>query len=174
MVLQMAKAIGATVVTTAGSPEKAMRCRELGANHVIEYRTQDVPQTLQDMAPDGVDVFWETLREPDFEFAVSSLRQSGRMVLMAGRDAKPPFPVGPFYVKGLSLHGFAMFKESPADQASAAADINRWVQSGALKAQIDRTIPLSQAALAHQLQEANTVEKQSNLSGKLVLLPNPS
>lgn len=171
MVLQMAKAIGATVVTTAGSPEKAERCRALGADHVIEYRNADVSEALSKFAPDGVDVFWETLREPDFEFAVNSLRYAGRMILMAGRDAKPAFPVGPFYVKGLSLHGFAMFKESSDVQASAAADINRWVQTDALKSQIDRVLPLDQAAEAHRLQEANTVHKQSNLAGKLVLRP---
>ena len=168
MVLQMAKAIGATVVTTAGSQAKAERCRELGADHVIEYRSTDVPQALAKFAPDGIDVFWETLREPDFDFAVNSLRLAGRMVLMAGRDARP------FYVKGLSLHGFAMFNAPPTEQSVAAADINRWIQSGALKAQIDRTLPLEQAAEAHRLQEANTVDKQSNLSGKIVLTLKPA
>ncbi len=174
MVLQMAKAIGARVITTAGSPEKAERCVALGADHVIEYTKRSVPDTLRELAPEGVHVYWETLREPDFEEAVAGMAEGGRMVLMAGRDARPPFPVGPFYVKGCSLHGFAMFKESADTQAAAASDINHWVTTGALKPQIDRVMPLSEAAEAHRLQEANTVQKKSILSGKLVLEPTPS
>ena len=51
-------------------------------------------------APQGVNVFWETLREPNFDDIVAMLAERGRIVLMAGRDSRPAFPVGPFYVKG--------------------------------------------------------------------------
>lgn len=169
MVLQMAKAIGARVITTAGSPEKAKRCRELGADAAIEYRDNDVATSLKELAPQGVDVYWETLREPDFESAVSALAPNGRMVVMAGRDAKPPFPVGPFYVKGCSLHGFAMFAASPEAQQQASVDINHWLECGQLRAQIDRVLPLAQAAEAHRLQESNTISKSGILQGKIVL-----
>lgn len=169
MVLQMAKAVGATVITTAGSPDKAARCRELGADEVIEYRERDAKLALQELAPRGVDVFWETLREPDFEFAVSCLAPNGRMVLMAGRDARPPFPVGPFYVKGCSLLGFAMFAVAPEIQRLAALDMNRWLATGKLRAQIDRVMPLSQAPQAHALQESNTISKSGALQGKIVV-----
>lgn len=169
MVLQMARAVGATVITTAGSPEKAQRCKELGAHHVIAYRETDVNDEMKGIAPEGVDVFWETLREPDFDFAVGSLAANGRMILMAGRDARPAFPVGPFYVKGCSLHGFAMFKASAELQHGASQDINHWLDSGQLNAQIDRVMPLSQAAVAHRLQEESTVHKSGSLSGKIVL-----
>ena len=103
MVVQMAKAIGARVVTTAGSDEKLAICRELGADLAINYKTDDVPARVKEFAPDGVNVWWETLREPDFDRTVSLLAPRGRMILMAGRDARPPFPVGPFYVKGCRL-----------------------------------------------------------------------
>lgn len=171
MVLQMGRAIGAKVITTAGSPEKAERCRKLGADHVIEYRTSDCTQELLKYAPQGVDLFWETLRDPDFDAAVASMAPRARMILMAGRDARPPFPVGPFYVKGCSLHGFAMFKATAAEQAIAAKQINDWLSRGAIKACIDRVLPLSEAATAHALQEANTVRKEGNLAGKIVLKP---
>lgn len=169
MVLQMARAVGANVITTAGSPEKAERCKALGATHVIEYRQSNIADEMKRVAPDGVDVFWETLREPDFDFAVSSLAPNGRMILMAGRDARPAFPVGPFYVKGCSLHGFAMFKASAEAQHGASQDINHWLDSGQLVAQIDRVLPMSSAALAHRLQEESTVQKSGALSGKIVL-----
>jgi NADPH2:quinone reductase len=171
MVLQMSRAVGAKVITTAGSPEKAECCRQLGADHVIEYRKSDWAQELLCLAPQGVNLFWETLREPDFDAAVAALAPCGRMILMAGRDARPPFPVGPFYVKGCSLHGFAMFKATAESQAQAATQINEWLSRGSIKACIDRVLPLANAAEAHALQEANTVRKEGNLAGKLVLKP---
>jgi NADPH2:quinone reductase len=102
---------------------------------------------------------------------VSYLAERGRIVLMAGRDARPPFPVGPFYVKGCSLHGFVMFKASPDELRACAADINRWFSAGKLQPQIGRVLPLSQAADAHRLQQENTLEKQGTLAGKIVLKP---
>jgi NADPH2:quinone reductase len=95
------------------------------------------------------------------------------MVLMAGRDARPPFPVGPFYVKGCSLHGFAMFQATPAEQAACARDLNTWMAAGRLQARIDRVLPLAQAAEAHRLQEAATLGQSGALAGKLILRPSP-
>lgn len=171
MVIQMAKAIGATVITTAGSLQKVEKCRELGADIVIQYKQEDLQSTLQKVAPQGVNVFWETLREPDFDLAVQSMAPRGRMILMAGRVARPAFPVGPFYVKGCSLHGFAMFNASPSDQQAAASDINHWFMHGKLKPLIDRILPLSDTAEAHRLQEGNTIQGTGALSGKIVLKP---
>lgn len=171
MVVQMAKATGARVLTTAGSPEKAERCRQLGADEVIQYKTEEVPAAVKQFAPQGVNVVWETLREPDFDKLVSYLAERGRLVLMAGRDARPPFPVGPFYVKGCSLHGFVMFKATADEQRTCATDINRWLSEGRLQAQIGCRLPLSEAAQAHRLQEQNTLQKSGTLSGKIVLSP---
>jgi NADPH2:quinone reductase len=103
--------------------------------------------------------------------AVPLLAPRGRMVIMAGRDARPPFPVGPFYVKGCHLLGFAMFNATPDEQRAAAADINRWLVEGKLQPRIDRTMPLDQAAAAHRLQEENTIGKAGTLAGKIVIKP---
>jgi NADPH2:quinone reductase len=168
-VLQMAKALGARVVTTAGTDEKARICRELGADLALNYKTQDVDSAVKEFAPKGLNVWWETLREPNFERSVSLLGLRGRMIIMAGRDARPTFPVGPFYVKDCSLHGFAMFNATPREQRAAAADINQWLSEGKLKARIDRVLPLAQAAEAHRLQEESTVRKTGGLAGKIVL-----
>lgn len=171
MVVQMAKAVGARVITTAGGAEKAERCRLMGADHVIDYQASDVAKELASVAPGGVNVFWETLRDPDFDMAVASLSENGRMVLMAGRTARPEFPVGPFYVKCCSLLGVVMFRMAAEQQLQCAQDINHWLSSGKIQALIDRVWPLSQTARAHQLQESHTVGKQSLLTGKLVLQP---
>jgi NADPH2:quinone reductase len=170
-VVQMAKILGARVITTAGSDPKASRARELGADLVINYRTQDAAAAVKEFAPDGVNVWWETLREPDFERTIPLLAKRGRMIVMAGRDARPIFPVGPFYVKDCSLHGFAMFNASADEIRVAGEAINGWLAAGRLKAQIDRVLPLSQAAQAHRLQEESTLHKSGALAGKIVLKP---
>jgi NADPH2:quinone reductase len=170
-VVQMAKALGARVVTTAGTSEKVERCRELGADLAIDYKSEDVDARIKEFAPQGLNVWWETLREPNFDRMVSLLATRGRMILMAGRDARPTLPVGPFYVKNCSLFGFAMFNFSPEEQRAAADDINRWQAAGELKPNIDRVLPLDEAAPAHELQEANTIHKAGTLTGKIVLKP---
>lgn len=170
-VVQMAKIAGARVITTAGDDKKVELCRKLGADLAINYKTQDVDAAIRAFAPEGVNVWWETLREPNFERTVPLLALRGRMVLMAGREAKPTFPVGPFYVKDCSLFGFAMFNSSPDEQRAAAQDINRWMAEGKLQARIDRVLPLSETATAHRLQEESTVHKSGALAGKIVLKP---
>ena len=170
-VVQMAKAVGARVITTAGSDEKVAACKRLGADLAMNYKTQEVDAAIKTFAPDGVNVWWETLREPDFERAIPLLAMRGRMVVMAGREAKPAFPVGAFYTKDCSLFGFAMFNSAAAEQQAAAADINRWMSEGKLKAQIDRVMPLAETAAAHRLQEESTIQKSGALTGKIVLKP---
>jgi NADPH2:quinone reductase len=168
-VVQIAKAIGAQVITTAGSDEKVARCKKLGADVAINYKTEDVDAAIKKAAPNGVNLWWETLREPDFDRAINALQPRGRMIVMAGRDARPQFPVGPFYVKGCSLHGFAMFNASADEQRAAAMDISRWMSEGKLRANIDRVLSLSEAAEAHRLQEESTIGKKGTLAGKIVL-----
>lgn len=170
-VVQMAGLLGARVIATAGTPEKREYVARLGADVVLDYRREDLVSAVLDAAPGGVQVHWETQREPQFDQAVAMLAEGGRMVIMAGRDARPAFPVGPFYVKGCRLSGFVMFKADSHRQASAAVDINRWLASGSLRVAIDRVLPLDAAAEAHRLQEESTVGRSGALRGKLVIEP---
>jgi NADPH2:quinone reductase len=172
MVVQMAKALGARVIATAGSDERAAKAEAFGADEAINYKTEDVAKQVLELAPDGVDVLWETRRETDLDWAVNLLAKRGRMVVMAGRDARPMLPVGPFYVKDCALHGFAMFNYPANEQRQCGDDINRWLASGKLKANIDRVLPLDEAAEAHRLQEENTIHLAGTLAGKIVLKPN--
>jgi NADPH:quinone reductase len=172
MVVQMAKAIGAKVVTTAGSDEKVKQALALGADMAINYKTENVPAKIKEFTGGkGVHVWYESLREPDYDKIVDAMMPRGRIVVMAGRAARPPFPHGPFYVKCLSLHGFAMFNITPAEQRPCAEDINRWLVEGKLKAHIGRRMKLSEAAAAHRLQEENTLQGAGTLAGKIVLTP---
>lgn len=171
MVVQMAKAIGARVITTAGSDEKVALARELGADLAINYKTDDVAALVTGFATEGVHVWWETLREPDFDRTVSLLAARGRMIVMAGREARPPFPVGPFYVKGCKLLGFAMFNALPEELQAAGRDVNDWLSSGQIKPRIDRIMPLEGTPAAHRLQAESTVGKSGALAGKIVIKP---
>jgi NADPH2:quinone reductase len=169
MVIQMARAAGARVATTAGKAEGLDLCRSLGADLVLNYKTDDVPARLRDFAEDGIDVWYETQREPDLETAIPLLRKRGRMIVMAGRTAKPALPLGSFYPRDCSLHGFAMFNASPDEQRRCAQDINRWVETGQLRAVVGRVFPLAESAEAHRFLEANTLNRAGTLTGKVVI-----
>jgi NADPH2:quinone reductase len=172
MVVQMAKAFGARVITTVGSSEKAALCQQWGADLVLNYKLDDLSQRIKEFtANKGVSVWYETQREPDFEKTVPLLSFRGRLIVMAGRQAKPVFPVGPFYVKDCSLFGFAMFNATPAEQQVCAADINRWLEQKQLVVPIGRRFTLDQAGQAHRLQEDNTLNKAGTLTGKILVVP---
>jgi NADPH:quinone reductase len=172
MVVQMAKAVGARVITTVGSAEKAAICKGWGADLVLNYKTDNMDAAIKDFVKDkGIDVWYETQREPDFLRTVPLLARRGRMIVMAGRQAQPIFPCGPFYVKDCSLLGFAMFNATTAEQRHAADDINRWLAEKKLHVLIGRTFALSETAAAHQFLEDNTLHKAGTLMGKVVVIP---
>jgi NADPH:quinone reductase len=168
-VVQMARAVGARVMTTAGTKEKVQICRHLGATVAVNYKTDDLEAALRDFGP--IDVWFETRREPDFDQSVEHAAMRGRIIVIAGRGARPKFPVGPFYLKDCKLFGFAMFNAPPNEQRKSAAEINRWLAKGKLRPQIARVMKLSEAAAAHKLQESSTIRKSGSLAGKIVLLP---
>jgi NADPH2:quinone reductase len=170
-VIQFAKAAGAHVLTTAGSAEKRAACLALGADIALDYRSPTLDDELRAAAKPfgGINLWWETRREPTLERSIGFLNRRGRIVLMAGRAARPDFPLGAFYVNDLRMIGFAMFNASPAEQRTAAEAMNRWQASGQWKPRIGATFPLAQLADAHQLQEANTLGGAGTLSGKIVI-----
>lgn len=172
-VVQLAKATGAFVVTTGGSDESLALCRSLGADLALDYRSSNLDDQLRafSLPHGGIQLWIETQREPTLDRTVSLMAPRGRIILMAGRQARPELPVGPFYVKDLRLIGFAMFNGTPEEQRSAADGLNALYELNRWRPQIGRTMPLSKAAEAHQLQEDNTLNKQGTLRGKIVLIP---
>lgn len=170
-VVQFAKAAGANVIATVGSAEKKRQCQELGADCVLDYHSRSLDDEVRAFAESngGIDVWWETQREPTFDRTVGLMKKRGRIVLMAGRDARPEFPVGPFYVGDLRMVGFAMFNASPEEQRHCAGEMNGWYNAGKWQPLVGETFPLSEAAAAHRLQEENTLEKSGTLTGKIVV-----
>ncbi len=169
MVIQMAKAAGATVATSAGSPEKIELCRSLGADLALNYKTDDLPARLREFAPEGYDVWFETTRDPNLEVNIPLLRKRGRMIVAAGRAARPPLPFGSLYPRDCSILGFAMFNARPDEQQAAADDMVKWAAAGKLRPPIGKTFPLAEAAEAHRFLEAATGQGSGQLAGKVVI-----
>jgi NADPH:quinone reductase len=172
-VVQLAKSIGAKIIATAGSDEKLAACKRQGADLALNYHSPAIDDEIRKFAEPngGVNVWFETQREPTLDRTVGLMASRGRIVLMAGREARPEFPVGPFYVKDLRMSGFAMFNATPDEQREAAHTLNVLYENGAWRPSIGRKLPLAQAAAAHQLQEDNTLGKKGTLAGKIVLEP---
>lgn len=163
-IIQLAKERGANIIATVGSPEKAEWCKKLGANRTINYKTEKVDAALASAAPNGIDIYWDTTREPNLEMAIPLLAKRGRVIMMAGHSAHPTVPVGPLYRKDCSLLGFSIFNASSDDLTSAAAMINLCLQLGKLKTKVAQVMPLSDTAKAHKM-----LETDKALWGKLVL-----
>ena len=171
-VIQLAKSVGASVIATVGSAEKQVLCEQLGADLVVNYHDQNLDDQIREYTDSsGLHVWFETQREPTPDRTVGLMSSRGRIVFMAGRTARPEFPVGPFYVKDLRLVGFAMFNASSEEQRVCAAAINELSGAGGWSPQVGRTFALSEASSAHQLQEDNTLGAQGTLSGKIVVIP---
>ena len=164
-VLQAAKGQGARVAVTAGSPAKADRCRQAGADCVIDYHNEDLAAAVRAFAPEGVTLYWDATRLFDMELALQVLAPRGRMVVMAGLDRHCDLPLGKFYTRNACLIGFTVTGTTVDEYARISKRINGWLQNQTLSAFIEQVLPLSQTAKAHALQESG------QLSGKLVVVP---
>lgn len=172
-VIQLAKSAGASVITTVGSEPKAAYCKSLGADMVVDYHSPSLDDDIRKFAAErgGINLWFETQREPTLERTISMMAPRGRIILMAGRQARPDFPLGAFYTRDLAMLGFAMFNATPDEQRACGEGINSAFAKGCWKPQVGKVLPLSEAAAAHQLQHDNTLEKKGTLSGKIVLVP---
>ena len=117
-VVQFAKWAGARVITTVGSEDKRKLCESWGADLVLDYHSPTLDDEIRKFAGPygGIDVWFETQREPTLERSVSMMATRGRIIVMAGRAARPELPIGPFYIKDLRLIGYTLFNASPDEQ----------------------------------------------------------
>lgn len=172
-VIQLARAAGAKVIATVGNSDKKALCESWGADCVLDYHspTLDEDVTAFASAHGGLHIWFETQAPTNLDRTIGLMSPRGRIIVMAGRNARPEFPNGAFYVKDLRLFGFAMFNATPDEQRACADDINSLASHGVWHPQIGRTLPLAEAAAAHRLQEENTLQKKGTLTGKIVLVP---
>ncbi|MCX4426288.1 MULTISPECIES: NAD(P)H-quinone oxidoreductase [Streptomyces] len=148
--IQIAKAIGARVVTTVGGPEKAARARELGADLAIDYRTQD----FTEHGP--YDVILDVIGGQYLERNVRSLATDGRLVVIGLQDGlKGQLNLGELVFKRASIHGTTLRSRPVAQKAAIVAEVQNevWplIENGAVQLVIDQILPMAEAAEAHRL-----------------------
>jgi len=157
--IQIAKFFGARVIATAGSDEKLQKAKQLGADHLINHKTQKIRDEVRRITSKrGVDVVVEHVGTATWEDSLSSLAASGRLVTCGattGYDAKLDLRF--LFSRQLSLLGSYMGTKSELHT------VMKLVASGSLKPVVDRVFPLAEAAAAHAYLES------SSQFGKVVL-----
>ena len=167
--IQLAKAFGARVITTAGSPEKCEACRKLGADVAVNYRTEDfVATTKEATGGKGAEVIVDMVGGDYIERNYEAAAVDGRIVQIAFQGSpKATVDFRRIMLKRLTHTGSTLRSRSVADKAAIARAVeeNVWslIAAGKVKPIIYRTFPLREAAAAHALMES------SQHIGKIVL-----
>ena len=170
LLIQMAKAAGATVITTVSTDKKAELAKGAGADHVIFYTKQDfVEETKKFAGGNKVDVVYDAVGVDTFEKGLDVLRPRGLMALYgASSGPVPPFNLamlagkGSLYVTRPSLGNFVASRKELEDRVG---DVMKWVASGKLKVRIGVEFPLAEAKAAHDALEGRKT------TGKVLLIP---
>jgi putative PIG3 family NAD(P)H quinone oxidoreductase len=159
--IQLAKAFGARVFTTAGSADKCAACEKLGAERAINYRDEDFVTVVRDLTDGaGVDVILDMVGGDYIARNIKALAPDGRLCQIAflgGSKAVVDFL--PMMLKRLTLTGSTL-RPRPVEFKAAIAralEKNVWplVEKGAVKPVLFKTLPLAQAAEAHRLMESS-------------------
>jgi NADPH2:quinone reductase len=169
LLVQMAHGIGARVIGTVSTEEKAKLAREAGADDVILYTQADFEaETRRLTGGRGVDVVYDSVGKTTFEKGLDILRPRGYMVLFGGSSGPvPPFDLiqlsqkGSLYVTRPTLTHYVATREDLEMRASAVFSM---IAAGKLKLRIAHTYPLKDATQAHRDLEARRT------TGKLLLL----
>jgi NADPH2:quinone reductase len=167
--IQMAKALGARVIATAGSDDKCAACLKLGADHAINYRTQDFVTAVAELTGgQGVNVVLDMVAGDYVAREIECLAEDGRLVIIAVQGGvKAGFNAGLVLRRRLTITGSTLRPRPVAFKAAIAASLRTRVwpllQSGSIQPVVHRVFPASEAALAHTLMESN------QHIGKLVL-----
>ena len=170
LLVQMAHRIGARVIGTVSTEEKAKLARDAGANEIIFYTQQDFEaETRRLTSGKGVDVVYDSVGKTTFEKSLNVLRPRGYMVLFGGSSgAVPPFDLiqlsqkGSLFVTRPTLFHYVATREELEHRAKAVLDM---VQSSNLKLRIEHVYPLKDAQQAHRDLEGRKT------TGKLLLIP---
>ena len=165
--IQMAKAAGARVVATARGADKAGAARALGADIAIDSTREDFGEVAREAG--GVDVALDMVGAPYLAPTLQALNTGGRIVYIAAQGGNDlQVPAFALMRKQAVITGSLLRPRSADDKARLAAEVERvvwpWIEAGKVRAVVDRTFPLEQAAQAHAHLESG------KHTGKVVLL----
>ena len=159
--IQLARAFGARVFATAGSPEKCAVCRELGAERAIDYQREDFQAVIKEATGGrGVDVILDMVGGPYIEKNLRALAVEGRLVQIAFlQGSKASLDLVHLMVRRQTITGSTLRPRSVEDKAAIARALHEKVwpllEGGRVRLVIDRTFPLGDAAEAHRLMESS-------------------
>ena len=170
LLVQMAKRIGARVIGTAGTQEKAQLAREAGADECIIYTEKDFESETRRLTEDkGVHVVYDGVGKDTFDKDLNVLRPRGYLVLFGGSSgAVPPFDLIKLSQKGslfITRPTLAHYTAAREELEWRANDVLQMIVRGDLKLRIHKTYPLGQAQQAHRDLEGRKT------TGKLLLIP---
>jgi len=170
LLTQLAKAKGATVITTISTPEKAELSKRAGADHTIDYTQQDFAEEVRRITDGaGVHVAYDSVGKTTWEKSIDTLRPRGYFVLYGGSSGQVP----PLDLQVLAQKGSLFATRPTLYNYAATTDELNWraselfasVLDGSLALRVEHTYPLADAARAHTDLESRAT------TGKLLLLP---
>ncbi|GAA2150270.1 NAD(P)H-quinone oxidoreductase [Kitasatospora kazusensis] len=159
MAIQLAKAVGAKVLVTAGSAEKLARCRELGADVGINYREQDFVEAVREATDGaGVDVILDIMGAKYLQRNVDALAVNGRVVIIGLQGGvKGELDLGTMLRKRAAVVATNLRGRPLAEKAAIVAAVREhiWplIESGVVKPVVDRVLPLTEAGAGHRVLE---------------------
>ena len=159
--IQMAKALGATVIATAGSDDKCDACLKLGADHAINYKTHDFVEEVKTLTGGaGVNVILDMVAGAYVAREISCMAEDARLVIIAVQGGtKAEFNAGQVLRKRLVITGSTLRPRPVSFKAAIASALREKVwpllESGAIKPVIHSVFPAAQASHAHALMESN-------------------
>jgi NADPH2:quinone reductase len=169
LLCQWARHLGATVVGTVGSPEKAQLARTHGCDHAILYRETDFVAAIRKLFPKGVSAVFDGVGKDTFERSLDCVQRFGTLVNYGNASGHvPPIDVLVLAKKGslsVSRPGFSHYIAEAGEFQVACAELFDLVLRGVLKVEVGRSYALRDAAAAHRDLE------ERRLSGSAVLIP---
>jgi NADPH:quinone reductase len=166
--VEIAKAMGASVIAAAGGAEKLAVARRAGADHLIDYTREDLRERVKEITGGrGVDVVYDPVGGDAFDQSLRSVAWEGRLIVIGFAGGRiPQIPANLVLVKNIDIIGFfwgSYRRHKPALIAQSHQQLFRWFEAGKLKPHISHRLPLAEAAAALEL------IKTRKSTGKVVL-----
>jgi putative PIG3 family NAD(P)H quinone oxidoreductase len=158
--IQLTKALGARVITTAGSPEKLALCRDLGADVAIDYHEQDFVEVVADVTDGhGADVILDNMGAAYLTRNIDSLAMEGRLIVIGFQGgSRAEIDLRALFHKRAAVFSASLRARPVGEKATICAEVveHVWplVADGTIRTVVGRTLPLAEAAEAHRLMES--------------------
>ncbi|KAI3780228.1 hypothetical protein L2E82_10199 [Cichorium intybus] len=168
LVCQWANVIGATVIGTVSTREKAVQAKEDGCHHVILYKHENfVDRVMEITSGKGVDVVYDSIGKDTFNGSIACLKKRGYMVIFGFASGEPdPIHVAQLASKPVYYTFSSIRNEDNREELHAAAvELFSNIAKGVLKVRVNHKYPLSQASQAH------TAIESRQTTGSVVLIP---